>query len=159
MILHYKAASTSAPTATVDSGSSSPITFGTNNGTSKLAISVTLSIPDTIPADTDCDGHSTHAFYAMEAFWNLPHVHRVFPKLLAYPHSNVQLHQYRFDICNQTLDTTPNMTPETTSTKHSVAKKNRSGKKKSSSGPPITIFSPGRADCHAPQVNVNSIVH
>jgi hypothetical protein len=159
MILHYKAASTSAPTATVDNGGSSPITFGTNNGTSKLAISVTLSIPDTIPADKVCDGHSTHAFYAMEAFWNVPHVHRVFPKLLAYPHSNVQLHQYSFDTCDQIHDTAPNMTPETMSSKQSVAKKKQSDKKRSSLGTPLGTLSPGRADCHSPQVNVNGVIH
>jgi len=148
MTLHYKV----LPTTTAVLDQNYPITFGSNNGTSAKAISIVLHIPNNIGSNTNCDSHSRHAFYLTETLWGVPHVYRVFPGLTDDMVSSNTQGSYDYT-CEQIKDPLPDMTPDSKLPKASSPAKNLKTKNN------VHIFTPGRADCHAPQVNVNGIVH
>jgi hypothetical protein len=140
MILHYSVTDQTVP-ADLDkgTGSASTIQFGTNSGSTKNAISVTLYVSPSIGPDTRCDSHSAAIFDAVLQMWNAPHVYRVFPKLKPLATSNQQLSSYDYT-CDQGKANSANV----------FAPKVPGHQQKRA---------PGRADCHAAQVNVNGVVN
>jgi hypothetical protein len=153
MTLHYKVASTTTR-AKLENGAL--IAFGSNSGTNKQAISIILYHDLNTPADQECDSHSRYAFYLTENLWKATHVYRVFPKLSDSGFDNRQQPQpgaYDYDNCEQIHNPAPaNMTDHPKSTKPSDRSK---GKRPAD---PMHATSPGRADCHAPQFNINGFV-
>jgi hypothetical protein len=135
MKLRYKVSSTTTG-AVLDK--TTPITFGSNTSSTTRAISVVVHLD--IPPDTDCDSHSATAFDATLKLWNLSSVYRAFPQLVDLIDSNQQLASYCYS-CAQTPggSTTHCAVPGATGKRQHMA--------------------PGRADCHAPQVNVNSVIN
>jgi hypothetical protein len=128
MALLYKVAPTT--TSAILDNQNLAIPFGSNNGTSTQAISIILNVPKSIYPDTKCDWHSRHIFYLTETMWEVPHVYRAFPGLAVDNATNTNTQtSYNYE-CEQIQDPIPT----------------------------LGISSPGRADCHAPQVNVNAIV-
>jgi hypothetical protein len=140
MILRYSVTDPTVP-AQLDkgTGTASAIQFGTNTGSNKEASSVTLYVSPSVGPDTRCDSHSAAIFDAILQMWNAPHVYRVFPKLKPLTSSNQQLPSYDYT-CDQGK----------TSSAQPFAPKTPSHQEKKA---------PGRADCHAAQVNVNSVVN
>jgi hypothetical protein len=150
MTLHYKVAS--AATGAVLDNASTPIPFTSNSGTTKKAISIVL-YQDTEP-DTACDSHSATAFDATLKLWGLPQVYRVFPQLAYTPGAT-----YNQQIPGSYTPTCP-QTPSGSSTavandKHTTVKQSHTNAVTAKDQP----RSPGRADCHAAQVNVNGVVN
>jgi hypothetical protein len=134
MTLRYKVNPTTTG-AVLDQGTphATNVTFGSNSSSSKKGIGVIVYL--NVPPDTDCDSHSATAFDATLKLWNLPSVYRAFPQLTDLGNSNQQHATYCYG-CAQT----PNGVP----TQCTVRKR--------------TKRAPGRADCHAPQLNVNGVV-
>jgi hypothetical protein len=139
MTLHYKVGSTTTG-AVLDQGTpkATSTTFGSNTSSNKKAISIIVHL-DVAP-DTDCDSHSATAFDTTLKLWNLRPVFRAFPQLIDLINSNQQLATYCYS-CAQT---------STGSTTHCTIP---------SAGGKRNPMAPGRADCHAPQVNVNGVVN
>ena len=151
MTLHYKVAATTTG-GVLDGTTGKPIPFGSNGGTAIKAISIVL-YQDADP-DTVCDSHSATAFDATLALWGAAPVHRIFPQLLYTPGTNYnqQIPGSYTPTCHQTLD----------NSSMSMPKNNHPNIKR----PKISAIaakqwprSPGRADCHAAQVNVNGAVN
>jgi hypothetical protein len=150
MTLHYKVAA--ATTGAVLDNGPTQIAFGSNSGTTKKAISVVLYL-DTEP-DTACDSHSATAFDATLKLWGLPQVYRMFPQLAYTPGAlyNQQIPGSYTSTCAQTPS---GSSTAITKDKHKVVKKNRPKTAAAQDQP----RSPGRADCHAAQVDVNGVVN
>lgn len=150
MTLHYEVTPTTSG-AILDGATGKPIPFGSNAGTSKKAISIVLYQDD--DPDTVCDSHSATAFDLTLTLWGAAHVHRIFPQLLYTPGTNYnqQIPGSYAPRCSQTLDTSA--TPLTKSD-HPKAKRPKTSAGSAKSWPKA----PGRADCHATQVNVNGAV-
>ena len=150
MTLHYKV-TPSTTGAALDKGLGAPpdIPFETNSGSTKKGISVILHL-DTAP-DQSCDSHSANAFDATLSLWNLPHVYRAFPQVKDLGSSNQQKPGSYTPTCAQTFNI-----PSSAMTNDSQSSVKRGPKKA------VTRKShkkaPGRADCHAAQVNVNGVV-
>jgi hypothetical protein len=151
MILHYNVADPSVP-ADFDrgTGSASTFQFGSNSGSNKKAISVILYVDLSIGPDTRCDLHSAVIFDSVLAMWKIPHVYRAFPMLKATINSNQQLSSYDYT-CNQ-RDADPSKMFVANSSENQRRKANLSRSRKQQRR------APGRADCHAAQVNVNGVV-
>jgi hypothetical protein len=145
MILHYKVVG-AAPTASLDNGAV-PIPF---SGTTKKAISIVTYI--NMPPDSQCDSHSSHAFYLTESLWNLQHVYRVFPNVQDLTNANQQCSTYDYKDCDKNQDTAVGglASPQCPTPPSLSASKGAIAREKPKS--------PGRADCHAAQVNVNGVV-
>lgn len=149
MTLHYLVASTTTGAAL--DNAPTPIPFTSNSGTTKKAISIVLYL-DTEP-DTACDSHSATAFDTTLKLWGLPQVYRAFPQLSYTPGAtyNQQIPGSYTATCPQTL----------AASSMARAKDKHTTKQ---SHPKAVIpkdqpRSPGRADCHAAQVNVNGAVN
>jgi hypothetical protein len=151
MTLHYEVAATTTG-AVFDSATGTPITFGSNSGTTKKAISIVLYL-DMAP-DTACDSQSADAFDSTLTLWGVAPVHRVFPQLSYTPGStyNQQIPGSYTLTCSQTLN---GPATAVTNNQHSNVKR----PKKNAIAPKDWPLSPGRADCHAAQVNVNGVVN
>ena len=151
MILNYSVGDPTIP-ALLDKGTSTEtkIEFGSNSGTNKKAISVILYVNVGIGPDTRCDSHSAAIFDSVLTMWTIPHVFRAFPKLKSLANSNQQLTSYDYS-CNQMQFDSLNMF----AIKSSV---NQGLKAKRSHSAERHAMAPGRADCHAPQVNINGAV-
>jgi hypothetical protein len=151
MILHYNVADPSLP-ADFDKGAAnaSKFQFDTNSGSNKRAISVILYVNLGVAPDTRCDSHSAVIFDSILEMWNIPHVFRAFPKLKSLISSNQQLSSYDYT-CNQGKADSSNMFANNGSeNQRRKATLSHSGKR--------AALSPGRADCHAAQINVNGVV-
>ena len=158
MTLHYKARKTTRK-ARFEAGSGlSPVPFGSNSAAHKLGISIVAYIDSSVGADTTCDKHSGHAFYQTEMLWGLTTVNRLFPEIReTNGNSNEQLNVYA-DCCIQDKDSDPmasscpqGVAPKSESkTPDAVAKPVDAGQQHREMA--------SRADCHAPQVNINGAV-
>jgi hypothetical protein len=150
MTLHYQVASTT--TGAVLDNAPTPIPFASNSGTTKKAISIVL-YQDTEP-DTTCDSHSATAFDATLKLWGLPQVYRVFPQLAYTPGAtyNQQIPGSYTSGCPQAP--TGSLT-SSANDKHTTVKQSHTKAAIAKDQP----RSPGRADCHAAQVNVNGVVN
>lgn len=149
MILHYNVADPTVP-ADLDKGTSK-IQFGTNTRSNKLAVSVTLYVDLSIGPDTKCDKHSAAIFDSSLAMWKISHVYRAFPKLKDLISSNQQLRSYDYTCKQDKADSSQMFVGDRTENQrrkakltHSVIREHRA---------------PGRADCHAAQINVNGVVN
>jgi hypothetical protein len=151
MTLHYEVVATTTG-AVFDSAAGTPIPFGSNSGTTKKAISVVLYL-DMAP-DTACDSQSATAFDSTLTLWGIVPVHRIFPQLSYTPGSayNQQIPGSYTPTCSQTLDGSATAVTNNT---HSKVKRPKLNAIAPRQGP----LSPGRADCHAAQVNVNGVVN
>ena len=151
MTLHYKV-TTATTAASLDNGVGTPsnVSFGTSPGSMNKAISIIVYLD--VPPDTTCDSHSAAAFDSTLALWNLPHVYRVFPQLTDLVYSNRQQLGTYASRCAQTYNAS------STATLNSYH-----AKVKHTSRPIVTSKQkprvPGRADCHAPQVNIDGVVN
>jgi hypothetical protein len=152
MILHYKVNVTTTG-ADLDKGTAnaSNTPFGSNSGSTKKAISVILYLDNSIPPDTNCDSHSATAFDSTLALWNLPHVYHLFPQLKDLINSNQQLATYSYS-CVQTYNSSSKAMPNNNHAKVTLSAKRSITEK-------LKPMAPGRADCHAAQVNVNGVVN
>jgi len=152
MTLHYQVPATTTG-GVLDGATGTPIRFGSSAGTTKKAISVVLH-EDTDP-DTVCDKDSATTFDSTLELWGLKRVHRIFPQLLHTHGTNYNQQipgSYAFSACRQTLET-PGM-PTGTNSPPKV-KRPKIDPKTAKSWP----RAPGRADCHAAQLNVNGVVY
>jgi hypothetical protein len=140
MTLHYQVAATTVA-ADLDKGLSgaASVTFGNSGGGSvKKAISVILYLDGVLP-DVSCDSHSATAFDATLALWKQSPVFRLFPQLQDLISSNQQLGTYCYTCAQKSGGATTMCPVPGQAGKHNP-------------------MSPGRADCHAAQVNVNGVV-
>jgi hypothetical protein len=152
MILHYTVADPTIP-ADLDkgTGSASKIQFGTNIGSNKNAISLTLYVDLSIGPDTKCDSHSAAIFDASLDMWKMSNVYRAFPQLKDLIFSNQQLRSYDYT-CKQDKADSSNMF---------VGNRIENQRRKATLSHPTKRVpkAPGRADCHAAQINVNGVVN
>lgn len=144
MTLHYKV-KPGTTEAVVDNSAAKTIGFGTNTRSSKKAISIVLYMRGN--ADTSCDSHSALTFDDVLSLWNAPHPYRAFPKLkyTLGGSSNQQISGSYAPGCAQSANGAS--TPADSKTGHP---------KKSED---YHEMAPGRADCHAAQVNINGVVN
>jgi hypothetical protein len=151
MTLHYDVAATTTG-GVLDGPTGKPIPFGSNGGTTKKAISIVL-YEDADP-DTVCDHHSATAFDSTLALWGATRVYRIFPQLLYTPGTNYnqQIPGSYSPTCSQTLD---GSSTSQTGNNHPKAKRPKINAIAAKQWP----RSPGRADCHAAQINVNGVVY
>jgi hypothetical protein len=151
MTLHYEVAATTTA-AVLDNVTGKPILFDSNSGTTKKAISIVLYQDD--DPDTDCDSHSATAFDSTLALWGVSHVYRIFPQLSYTPGTNYnqQIPGSYAPSCSQTFEGSLKAMASSSHPKVTHAKKNVIAAKE-------WPKSPGRADCHAAQINVNGTVN
>jgi hypothetical protein len=153
MILHYKVDSTTTGAALDEPSGTPPNTpFGNNvAGSTKKAISI-IVYQNTAP-HTACDPESAAAFDANLDIWKQPHVYRAFPELVDMPvqNSNQQEPGVYNNSCAQTYGSSGMATMD-------VRTKPKSNTAKTPDGI-LQKRAPGRADCHAAQVNVNGVVN
>jgi hypothetical protein len=153
MILHYKVGSATTG-ASLDQPSGAPpnVTFGSNTtGSTKKAISV-IVYQNTAP-HTACDPESAAAFDANLDIWKQPHVYRAFPELVDMPvqNSNQQEPGVYNSGCAQTYGSSAMAAAD--------AHAKTASKKRTTTNGILQKRAPGRADCHAAQVNVNGVVN
>ena len=151
MTLHYVVPATTTG-GVLDGATGKPIPFDTNNGTTKKAISVVLH-QDTDP-ETECDSESATAFDATLKLWGVARPHRIFPRILWTPGTdyNQQIPGSYAPTCHQTLEASKTEMPHSKDSKQKRPKINPVSAKQ-------WPRAPGRADCHAAQVNVNGVVN
>jgi hypothetical protein len=145
MTLHYQVPS-SAPTAVMDNATLTPIPFGIGG---PKAISVVLFLD--LDPDRVCDSHSRVAFDATLALWGLPQVYRLFPQLKYNDGDkyNEQTPGSYGPSCPSTPGGSPLTVPDSGQAKVEPHKQAAASSRRA----------PGRADCHAAQVNVNGAVN
>jgi len=155
MILRYNVADPSVPPDLDKStGNAHQIPFGSSGGSNKKAVSVVLSVDPGVLPDKRCDKHSAAIFDSTLAIWKAPHVYHLFPGVIpsstSNSNSNHQIKSYDYT-CDQGTIKPDGMF---------VTYKEQSATSKPNLSPKLKPFfvAPGRADCHAVQVNVNSTV-
>lgn len=152
MILHYTVGDPAVP-ADLDKGTGSPsrIEFDSNSGSNKKAISVILYVNSSVGPDTRCDSHSAVIFDSILEMWKIPHFYRAFPMLKSSTSSNQQLSSYDFTCSQGAVDSSHIFETRASNKKRRKTSLTSSGSR--------TAMSPGRADCHAAQVNVDGVVN
>jgi len=155
MILGYNATDPSVPSDFDKAvGNASKIPFGSNSGTNKKAISAILFVDPGVDPDQRCDSHSGTIFDSILDLWKSPHVYRMFPGVVPAANnanSNTQTNSYDYKNCYQKVigNETMFMPNQHQQEASSSARKTKSKTLRKA---------PGRADCHAAQVNVNGVV-
>lgn len=155
MILRYNVTDPSVP-ADLDKGTGNAhqIAFGSSGSSNKKAGSVVLAVDPGVGPDKRCDEHSAAIFDSALAIWKAPHVYHVFPGVIpsSNPNSNSnhQLKSYDYTCDQGTIK--PDGMFDTHKQQNATSKHNLTPKLKPS------FVAPGRADCHAVQINVNSTV-
>jgi hypothetical protein len=153
MILRYNVTDSSIPTD-FDKGTANarPIPFGSNAGSNKKAISVILYVHPSVGGDRQCDKHSAAIFDSTLAMWKSPHVYHVFPGVIpsTTANANQQLNLYDYTCDQGPIDPDGIFVPATEQSPSSKSKVSAKAKRRE--------LAPGRADCHAPQVNINGLV-
>lgn len=155
MTLHYTVAAATTG-AVLDNDTGHPFLFSSSSGASSKAISIVLHSED--DPDKVCDSHSAMAFDAMVTLWSLPHVYRVFPKL-SYTTGDLYNRQIPGAYTPTCAQMFGNYANTIAAKEHSQS--GRSPKKKVVPNKLLEseFKAPGRADCHAAQVNVNGVVN
>jgi hypothetical protein len=157
MILGYNASDPSNPSDfDKTTANASKIPFGSNAGTNKKAISAILFVDPGVDPDQKCDTHSGAIFDSILTLWKAPHVYRIFPGIIPAANnsnSNTQTNSYDYKSCSQTMIRDEGIFM---SNQHQHEVSSNNGKAKSKSK--MLRKAPGRADCHAAQVNVNGVV-
>lgn len=165
MILHYKVSGSAPSPATlverpdVGSQSSSSVDFLSNANSTEKAISIVIYL-DERPKRI-CDQQSADVFDQTQDLLKLQHLNRLFPELDFNMQHPQQTARYN-STCSQTLAESRQVSEEaaahTAKSKPLVMHKNKGEK-----APRTTVcpefHAPGRADCHAPQINVNGAVN
>jgi hypothetical protein len=154
MILHYKVNGSVPTPATLverpDVGvqDSSPVDFSSNVANSKTkAISIVIFLDE--DPDRICDQQSADVFDRTEELFNLKHLNRLFPEL-----------DYNQQPPQQTARYNPKCSP-TVAESRQVTNRSAGPTAKSDSNAmrkEDNFKAPGRADCHAPQLNVNGAI-
>lgn len=155
MILGYNATDPSVPSDfDKAAGSASKIPFGSNSGANKKAISAILFVDPGIDPDQRCDMHSSAIFDSILDLWKSPHAYRMFPGITPAANgsnSNTQTNSYDYKNCSQRMIGGEGMFEPKQQKQEKSSSKEKTKLK-------TLRKAPGRADCHAAQVNVNGVV-